>query len=341
MSWSRPRPSRLPALRPGTRTIKHYRATYDGSWFGPSLAGTACTVTEWRYNNYVEEYDEITEPATSRNQRYNYRPISFDVSNWRTQSNGCIEERDTYEITDYDNVDFSQALDLNIDLVPDPGDPRTQWRPIYPSLVYDRAFTPWGGSWSVAPVMDTGDEYIRPDDYRWSTCPTAARKLAEMTPAEVDSYLSSLTPGGNTYHDIGMIWGGRLLSPTGLFAAENSDRVRGVPTNRHLIFLTDGETQPRDLSYNSYGVEPLDGRRWTQDSPLTLTEVIEKRFGVACNEVRKRNVTIWVIGFGTTLTPVMTECAGPGHFFNASNASELTDTFTKIARQMTDLRIVR
>ena len=36
-----------------------------------------------------------------------------------------------------------------------------------------------------------------------------------------------------------------------------------------------------------------------QSSALTLTETVEKRFAVACDEVKKRNVTVWVIGFGT------------------------------------------
>ena len=96
-----------------------------------------------------------------------------------------------------------------------------------------------------------------------------------------------------------MIWGGRLLSPTGLFAAENAD-LPGKPTNRHLIFLTDGLTEPRDIAYGAYGIEPLDQRRWSESSSLSLTQVVEKRFAVACDEVKKRNITVWVIGFGTT-----------------------------------------
>ena len=81
-----------------------------------------------------------------------------------------------------------------------------------------------------------------------SSCPAPASPLAQMTAAQVDEYLSSLTPEGSTYHDIGMIWGARMLSPTGIFADENADHA-GKPTNRNLIFLTDGETAPLDLAY--------------------------------------------------------------------------------------------
>ena len=83
-------------------------------------------------------------------------------------------------------------------------------------------------------------------------------KLTELDGDTLDTYLATLKPDGSTYHDIGMIWGGRLISPTGIFAGENGDVSDNQPTNRNLIFLTDGETAPSDISYSSYGIEPLD-----------------------------------------------------------------------------------
>ena len=112
-------------------------------------------------------------------------------------------------------------------------------------------------------------------------------------------------PTGPTYHDIGMIWGARLLSPTGLFAAENADVSSGRPSSRHLVFLTDGETAPRDIAYSAYGIEPLDQRRWQPGSAFTLTQTVENRFSYVCDEVKKKNVTVWVIGFGTAPNPVL------------------------------------
>src|SRR5690606_34977894 len=47
-----------------------------------------------------------------------------------SQFRGCIMERETHEIADYDNVDLTRTLDLDIDLVPDPADPSTQWQPL-------------------------------------------------------------------------------------------------------------------------------------------------------------------------------------------------------------------
>lgn len=67
--------------------------------------------------------------------------------------------------------------------------------------------------------------------------------------------------------------------------------------------------------------------------------MVEKRFTVACNEVKKRNVTVWVVGFGTTLNPILTNCAGDGHWFEARNAAQLNTVFSKIAASMGYLRV--
>lgn len=86
----------------------------------------------------------------------------------------------------------------------------------------------------------------------------------------------------------------------------------------------------------------MDKRRWNRENPkggLTLSQVVEKRFTVACNEVKNRNITVWFIAFGTSINPVMTECAGPGHYFEANNAADLASAFSKIARQIGNLRV--
>ena len=252
---------------------------------------------------------------------------------------GCIEERDTYQISDYSNVDLTKALDLDIDLVPDPNKPSTQWRPMLHEISFLRAWKPTGGSWSKKKVT-TADDYMQASNYGVTMCPSPAHKLTEMTDSELSTYLNGLKAEGSTYHDIGMIWGGRLLSPTGIFASENAD-LNDTPTSRHLIFLTDGETAPLDLSYGTYGVEPLSERRWSPSSPYSLTQTVEKRFSFACDEVKKKNITVWVIGFGTQMTDMLKNCAGDGHWFQADDASQLGKAFDKIAKSMGDLRIIK
>ena len=325
----------------GTRTIERRRLTENGDYFWTDLNTSTCTLSRGRYSDYVYDYDYFYEPREDVQNFYRYAPIARNVTNWRTETNHCIEERATYEITDYDNVDLTQALDLDLDKVPTNDSER--WRPMYPDVIWERE-KDWygdGGSFTLAPVVTSEAYYYYPANYSsLVACPAPSRKLAEMDGTQLTSYLSTITPAGTTYHDIGMIWGGRLISKTGLFAAENADLTSG-PTSRHLIFLTDGQTESYDIAYGAYGVEPLDRRRWSPASALSLDQTVEKRFGAACAEVKKRNVTVWVIGFGTNVSNLMKTCAGNGHWFKADDASQLTAAFERIATSMGDLRIAR
>ena len=333
-----------------------------------------CTAVEGGFKvtgydfDLVETYRYIAKSETYDVIKFDYLPRTYDVSAAKDANgdapaivgatldtdtysptsmttywfDGCIEERSTYEIADYSSVDLSQALDLDIDLVPTPGAPDTQWRPKFTGLGFARAmYWSGGGTWSIAPVLDTSDEYFVPawmDDL--SSCPTPAAKLAEWDTATVTSYIDSLAPAGKTYHDIGMIWGGRLMSPTGLFASENAD-AGGITTSRHLIFLTDGQTEPYDLGDGAYGIEPLDQRRWSPSSPLSQNQMVEQRFLVACDEVKKRNITIWLIAFGTEMNAVMKQCAGPGRYYEAADAAALSDAFSDIAGNIGELRLTK
>lgn len=325
----------------GTRTVTTYKRTTNGATYAVSLSGQTCTVEKTQYTNYVDTYQYITEPKLGSGSQWSYKDITKDVSGWRTGSNGCIEERDTYDINDYDNVDLKRALDLDIDLVPSATDVSTQWRPQYPGIIYERSML-WNltGTFTQG-VVNTTAEYIAPAVAGFAACPAAAAKLQTWTSSSFTNYIDSLNAGGSTYHDIGMIWAGRLLSPTGIFASENKDVSASRPTSRNLIFLTDGQTSSLDISYGAYGVEPLERRRWSSSSGYTLTQTVEKRFSFACEEVKKKNITVWFIAFGTDLNPIMTQCAGEGHYFAASNATELSTAFETIAKSIGDLRLAQ
>jgi len=321
-------------------TIVDGLKTQNGTRYRTVLNAEVCEVQSSTDVDFVQSYEKVTVVPSLERTLWRYKPITLDVSNWRSEQNGCIEERDTYQITDYGNVDFTRALDLDIDLIPSAGDPSTQWRPRYREQIYVRQIQ-YGGAGDFDPAEKTTvDQYVNSGTWWFSNCPPAAQRLTEMSSTDLDTYLDTLVPEGATYHDIGMIWGGRLLSPTGIFAADNEDtstRTRG----RHMIWLTDGQTEPYDLAYGAYGVDGLDQRRWTPGGSETLTANVEQRFGVACEQVKNRNITVWVVAFGTTLNPIMEECGGPGRTFEAANAEELNNAFQEIASSMSELRISR
>ncbi len=323
----------------GTRTIYSYNRTRNGNAYSISRSGATCTLSTTTFTNYVDTFKYITEPSLGIGSSWLYKDVTLATSNWRTASNGCIEERSTYEIADYDNVDLSRAIDLDIDRVPSTSNADTQWRPMYPNVIYERSRL-WNGTGSfTTSSVSTNDEFLAPGVAGFAACPTVAKKLQVWTQANYDAYVDSLVAAGSTYHDIGMLWAARLLSPTGIFASENADVSAKQRTSRHLIFLTDGQTSSLDISYSSYGVEPLAQRRWSPSSSRTLTQTIESRFSWICEATKKKNITVWFVAFGTELNPIMTNCAGPGHYFSAGNSAELQEAFEKIAKSIGDLRL--
>jgi hypothetical protein len=175
----------------------------------------------------------------------------------------------------------------------------------------------------------------------WAACPSAAMRLRPFTSSDrpiMQNYVNGLVAVGGTYHDVGMVWGTRLASPTGLFASDNATAPNGSPISRHIIFMTDGQMAPNPGIYGFQGQEYTMGRVGTNDV-TDLTARHNTRFLHACNAAKERNMTVWVIAFGTSLTTDMTNCATGGSAFQASNSAQLRARFQQIAQQITRLRL--
>ena len=247
--------------------------------------------------------------------------------------NGCIEERNTVTDEDFDPIP-SDAKDLDIDFVPN-GD-ETRWRPSIPQMVYNRT--------------DTNDQVTINDNFQpnminaAASCNKRAWKLGVRTRSDMSNYVnaSDFIPHGGTYHDVGMIWGARLTSPTGLFASENATAPNGRPIDRHIIFMTDGDMAPGATTYSLYGFEKLDQRiTGTNPSSETLKTRHNARFVAICNAARAKGITIWVVGFSQALTPELTSCANPGNAFTSSDTATLRSQFRQIAARIAELRLQR
>ena len=57
-----------------------------------------------------------------------------------------------------------------------------------------------------------------------------------------------------------MIWGTRLISPTGIFARDTAAHPGRKPPNRYIVFMTDGEMSPSSNSYAMYGIDHSRGQ---------------------------------------------------------------------------------
>jgi hypothetical protein len=261
-------------------------------------------------------------------------------SNGATQTamwDGCIEERATVPATSfaYDSVSGaitpSGATDLDIDSPPG-SDVSSKWAPMWPAVTTARN----GSSHSGSPqdvVLGSNGIGIG----YW--CPAQAKTLSAMTQSSFNNYVNSLTPNGNTYHDIGMLWGARFSSPTGIW----STLVTASPPNngnvaRHIIYMTDGVPNSSYTSYVSYGLEIHDKRISTAGAYDT-NDLHEARFRAICDAVKAKGIRIWVIGYTTDLTSDLAYCASPNSSYTANDSGEINTAFQQIAKQIGELRI--
>jgi Flp pilus assembly protein TadG len=266
---------------------------------------------------------------------------------------GCIEERQTYQNTngspqnDWNPIPAS-AYDLNIDLIPS-ATAGTKWGPMLGDATwgpYTAKSCSWLGCTYTRPA--TNAAYASTEDLDHNnnySCPTAARKLTVYNTADsLVSYVNGFAAGGATYHDVGMVWGARLLSPTGLFAAENAFTPSGRAIQRHLIFMTDGDTNTSSNDYSAYGMGFWSRRQTSYAATDTQTDdMLNARLTSLCTAIKNMNVTLWVVSYGGNVNEDtearLSACATPGRFYSASDNAALISRFRQIASEISELRL--
>jgi hypothetical protein len=260
---------------------------------------------------------------------------------------GCVLDRATWQNSDGDPSDEwdpipDEATDLDINLVPT--GTSNQWGPLIQNAYYGRES---GGSRTTSNVTTTtlSPSWERGDYY----CPNASRKLKEYTSAsdttDFEGYINGLlAEGRGTYHDVGMLWGARFLSPTGIFADENDFTADGGAIERHLIFMTDGSTQTQLDNLYSFGLPWWDRRQTSQEPTATLLDsLVNERIEAMCTAIKNMNIKLWVISYGagvnTTNKTRLQNCASPGQFYDAADTNTLIANFKQIASEIADLRL--
>lgn len=300
----------------------------------------------WRFEpviyNLSEYYNTLASNGTV------LTPARYDNS--RSRWRGCIEERQTTTASSFDFTNLPP--DLNPDLIPTSDD--TRWKPHWPDVVWGRNYNPSGVTSS------NNDNYFETTEisgvYPWapyahrnrtqngfSACPPPARRLAQMTSAQVSAYVNAgdFRPHGGTYHDIGMIWGVRMLSPNGIFAADTAPPPGRPSPQRNIVFMTDGQMAPNVDVYGAYGLQRYDDRIGGGSNITNVRARHNARFLEVCKYARERlNIRIWVVALSTGLNDDLRACATPGnHAFTASSKTELQNAFKRIAQEVAMLRI--
>lgn len=262
-------------------------------------------------------------------------PISTQASN-STPWSGCIEERQTVDtISSNSGLTIpAGAFDLDINRIPDSD--ATRWAPHWPEVIFSRAI---GSTSTTSGTRMTS----RPSAYY--ACPSPARRLQAWTRAAMQNYVDDLIAIGGTYHDIGMIWGARMLSPAGIFG-DSPDTFNNMPVARHIIYMTDGQLAANTFTYTSYGLEQHD-RRVTGTSTLSdanLTSRHMQRFNMICNATKRTpiNASVWVVAFATQLSNDLINCASnPSQASLSSSNAQLISRFRELGTSIGALRLTQ
>jgi hypothetical protein len=282
------------------------------------------------------KYDQFTLDTSSYKAGNSVTTLTGDgFTNQSWTWSGCIEERQTVAQATFSSIP-NTAYDLQIDLLPD-GNDYTQWKPQWTGLIYSRS--------GIASEQSTSNNY-QPSDLGTDAvaCPKQAQKLAVVSHDDVYNYVnaSDFKANGYTYHDVGMLWGARFLSPNGIFSSENTTAPNGLPINRSIVFMTDGDMLPSQYAYSLYGFEMLDRRvsgSGTTPSDSDLKNRHNSRFSAICEAIKDMNITIYVVAYAQTMTSELQDCATPGKAFYAADDDQLEDAFQKIAKQIAQLRL--
>jgi Flp pilus assembly protein TadG len=283
------------------------------------------------------EYRQVTGVDTSKFKTFGSTPV-LNGNNGASVSytwGGCIEERSTSNTANFSynsitGLSPSTALDIDIDSAPT-SDAKTKWGPLWPEISYRRA-----GSSSSTWTRNTTTDGASAGTY----CPAEAKLLTEMDQSSFNTYANSLTAVGGTYLDIGMIWGGRMLSPDGIF----KDTVNLEPTNggevaRHIIFMTDGQMDTSNYVPTAWGMDWWDLRTTAGGSESDADARHTSRFLAVCEAIKAKGIRVWVIAFTSGLSTDLKTCASDDSSYVATNATDLNTAFQEIAKQVGELRI--
>lgn len=338
-----------------TRGRGRNRVTYYAPW------ATVYERASYSYR-YETQNPIYTTTETPEFSHFVYKPVSYDVSSFKgfnavvTKTGedgadvtstwaGCIEERETtpaasFSFSRITGITPNSATDLDIDTAPDTADDATKWSPMWPQVAYYRtSFVATGPGRGRYDLANNGESLT--GGQAPSSCPQRAQLLRTMTESEFDTYVDSLYPAGNTYHDLGMLWGARISSPEGIFA----DTVNAAPANggnvsRHMIFMTDGQMMPSIAVQSTYGIEYHD-RRVTANGVNLQASRHTSRFLALCEAVKAKGIRLWVIAFATGLSNSLEECASDNSAYTADDADQLNQAFREIANEVGELRITQ
>jgi Flp pilus assembly protein TadG len=318
----------------GTGTTVSWTANSNNSTNGTCVVTKTTYTPKWIYAQVDQDVSAFVTGAAVDDPT--------EVGSSKTVWLGCVEERFTTP-----GASSFSTTNLPADLDPDliPSSKNTSWRPMWPEVEYAR-----NNYSSIANSSSTGDSTSNPnlgtDTYYklgYVSCGKPVKRLGEMTRAQVSTYVNAadFRAIGGTYHDTGMIWGTRMLSPNGIFGADTKAWTGRQTPNRVIVFLTDGDMAPSTSIYGLYGTEYYD-RHVTNGDFNNIKAYHNARFLAECAKAKALNIDVWTVSIDTSASTQMQSCATTtAQALYTTDGGGLSTVFAKIAKQIAMLRITQ
>ena len=139
-------------------------------------------------------------------------------------------------------------------------------------------------------------------------------------------FIGGMSPDGGTAGHLGIAWGWYLISPewNSVWPSDSEAKAYDDPdTVKAMIIMTDGEFNTEHNYYEDY------------DDSFDQAQAL-------CDGIKSAGVTIYTVAFQAPPEgeEILAYCASSSEFaFTAENGDELTDAYTTIAQNISDLRL--
>ena len=170
------------------------------------------------------------------------------------------------------------------------------------------------------------------------SCPYAYIQPMISDETALNNHIDTMNDAGNTYSNIGMQWGMRLISPDPPFTEGSA--WDDPEWNKAVVMMTDGD-MVIGSTYSAY----WDSDRTAVDSDTDL----ENRFLEVCTFLKNQGVVVYTVTFehasatiSSDTKQVYKDCASDpwqDYYADVSTGSELDDLFEEIAAALSRLHI--
>jgi Flp pilus assembly protein TadG len=160
-------------------------------------------------------------------------------------------------------------------------------------------------------------------------CPELAILPMTEDKAAVLAAIDDMEASGLTYIPAGLVWAWRLVTPQEPFSEGlTQDEINKIGGIKAVVVLTDGENT-RAPSYPEHN--------------STNTGLANDLLARMCDEVKAQGIVVYTVAFDVTdptIRGLLEECGTtPGHYFEPTDAGDLSEAFLNIATSLRSLSL--